>query len=117
MTDAQLFYDGSCRLCRWEIRHLAPRLRGKIKLIDISSADFDGFAGVSKATMMDQLHLWDGQRFHLGLDASFYYWRLAGWGWLVKLLSFPGIHYMAKAAYQRWAARRCQGQCTIILKR
>lgn len=101
-----LFFDASCRLCRHEIGWLAPKLADKLTLVDISQDAFTGHAGVSKSTMLAQIHLWDGQRFLIGLDATLYYWRLAGMRLLPWLLALPGVNAVAQKAYLVWASRR-----------
>lgn len=102
----KLFFDGSCKLCRHEIDYLAPKLALKLELIDISATDFTGYAGVSKQAMLAQIHLWDGERFIVGLAATLYYWRLAGMHFLPWLLSLPLINFLANKAYQYWAKKR-----------
>lgn len=112
----KLFFDGSCKLCRHEINYLAPKLQHKLQLIDISAADFTGFAGVSKQAMLAQIHLWDGSRFIIGLAATLYYWRLAGMRFLPWLLSLPVIQWLANKAYQLWAKKRqrcSDNQCEL----
>ncbi|GAB2591332.1 thiol-disulfide oxidoreductase DCC family protein [Nitrincola alkalisediminis] len=105
MTDElpRLFYDGKCPLCEKEICYLNPKLLGKIALIDISEAGFEGWGGVSKQAMMKKIHVWTGQNFLIGLDATLYYWRLAGLSLPAKLLSLPLVYSIANAGYNIWA--------------
>ena len=110
----KLFYDGSCALCQREIALLAPKLTPQLELVDISAPGFEGFAGVDKAAMMHQIHLWLDDHFITGIDASLHYWQLAGHTWLVALLRLPPCYYLADKAYRYWAAKRrqCQtGRC------
>ncbi|WP_229796876.1 thiol-disulfide oxidoreductase DCC family protein [Alishewanella tabrizica] len=106
----KLFYDGSCKLCRHEINYLAPKLQNKLLLVDISAADFMEYQGVPKQAMLEQIHLWDGSRFIIGLAATLYYWRLAGMRFLPWLLSLPLINTLANKAYLYWARKRLR--CT-----
>lgn len=106
MHKVKLFYDGSCRLCRHEMHWLAPRLNSKLQMVDISDDRFSSFAGVDKAQMMALLHVWDGQKFITGIDASLYYWQLAGFRLLVSLLRLPPCYWLASKAYGYWAAKR-----------
>ncbi|GGD49010.1 hypothetical protein GCM10011357_01280 [Lacimicrobium alkaliphilum] len=85
---------------------LAPRLTGKLQMVDISDSDFCSYAGVNKAQMMAVLHLWDGQQFVKGLDASLYYWRLAGFHRLVTFLRLKPCYWLACKAYGYWAKKR-----------
>ncbi|MCH8536668.1 MAG: DUF393 domain-containing protein [Alkalimonas sp.] len=113
-TQAILFYDGSCGLCRKEISWLRQRLDGKIQLQDISAANFSSYQGVKAADMMSTLHVWDGVRFITGLDASLYYWSLAGMRKLVLFLRLPVVYQTAKFSYTLWARLRPKNtQCSI----
>lgn len=111
----ELYFDNSCSLCRTEIRHLAPRLRGKIKLIDISEAGFSGARGVSRDAMLQRIHLWQGDKFLVGFDATLFYWQAAGLRLLVWCFRLPGIAALAHWAYDRWAQRRARklGYCDL----
>lgn len=109
LTTPRLFYDGGCRLCQREIAHLAQPLAGKMQLVDINDPAFSGWQGVEKPEMMRQIHVWTGEGFLVGLDASLYYWRAAGWRVLPGVLSLPGIHACAKLGYSLWANWRFRG--------
>lgn len=102
----ELYVDRSCSLCNAEIRHLAPRLAGKLVLIDISEPGFTGAHGVSRDDMMRRIHLWQGSDFVTGIDATLCYWRLAGFGAVTWCMGLPGIRHIAGWAYDYWARRR-----------
>lgn len=102
----KLFYDGSCKLCQREISALAPKLTPHLQLVDISAAGFNGFAGVSKGAMMQQIHLWDQDHFIIGIDASLHYWHLAGYRKLVAFLRFAPCYWLAGKTYRLWARSR-----------
>lgn len=102
----KLFYDGRCRLCQREINWLAPRLVHQLELVDISQPGFSEFAGVSKNEMMQQIHLWQHDHFITGIDATLYYWQLAGHRWLVAFLRLPPCYWLANKAYAYWSAKR-----------
>lgn len=109
-----LFYDGRCSLCAREMKLLAPRLAGKIFLKNLHDVDFKEFAGVGKTSMMQQLHLWDGQQFITGFDASLYYWQLAGFHRTTRLLRLPVIYATSNGCYRWWARwREKSGKCRI----
>lgn len=117
LTTPRLFYDGGCRLCQREIAHLAQPLAGKMQLVDINDPAFSEWQGVDKLQMMRQIHVWTGERFLVGIDASVYYWKAAGWRLLPGLLSLPGVYQCAKLGYALWANWRFRGllkrQCRI----
>lgn len=117
LTTPRLFYDGGCRLCQREIEHLAQPLAGKMLLVDINQPTFSEWQGVDKLQMMRLIHVWTGEHFLVGLDASLYYWKAAGWRVLPAVLSLPGIYSCAKLGYSLWASWRFRGllkrQCKI----
>lgn len=111
----ELYFDNSCGLCRAEIRHLEPRLRGKVTLVDISDEAFDGAHGVSRNAMLQRIHLWQGHAFLTGFDATLFYWQKAGLTPLVWCFRLPVIRRVAHWAYERWAQRRAirLGYCDL----
>uniref|UniRef100_A0A486XUW6 Cell division inhibitor n=1 Tax=Rheinheimera sp. BAL341 TaxID=1708203 RepID=A0A486XUW6_9GAMM len=111
-TMKKLFFDGSCALCRREINWLGPKLKPHLELVDISQQGFNGYAGVSKAAMMQQIHLWQHDHFLIGIDATLHYWQLAGHRWTVAFLRLPPCYWLAKKAYIYWAAKRQQCSTT-----
>jgi len=112
MTNQRLYYDGSCGLCRREIEHLRSRLEPALELVDISAPAFEPPPGYTPAAMMERIHLYDGERMHVGLPASLVYWRLAGGGFrlLAAVMRLPGIYALANRAYNAWAAWRLRGR-------
>ncbi|MCC5826311.1 MAG: DUF393 domain-containing protein [Alkalimonas sp.] len=109
-----LFYDGRCSLCAKEITWLMPRLNGKIVLKNLHDDDFEKFHGVSKVSMMQQLHLWDGQQFIIGFDASLYYWELAGFHRTTRLLRLAPLYAISCFSYRLWARwREKKGLCLL----
>ena len=102
----KLFYDGSCRLCQREINWLAAKLTPHLELVDISAEGFNGFAGVTKQAMMQQIHLWQDDHFIIGIDATLHYWQIAGYSKLVSLIKLPPCYWIAKKTYAYWAAKR-----------
>ncbi|MFC3851735.1 thiol-disulfide oxidoreductase DCC family protein [Salinispirillum marinum] len=111
----ELYYDKRCGLCRAEIHHLAPRFRNKMILVDISAPNFTGAHGVEPLAMLQRIHVWDGERFHIGLDGTLFYWRVAGFGWLTAILSWRWIKPVAAWSYDTWAQRRAirKGYCAV----
>lgn len=119
ITMKKLFFDGSCKLCLREISWLAAKLSPHLQLVDISNASFTGYAGVAKASMMHQIHLWNEDHFLIGIDATLHYWQLAGHNWLVNFLRFTPCYWLASVGYKFWAIKRIQcsdGQCELLKK-
>jgi predicted DCC family thiol-disulfide oxidoreductase YuxK len=95
-----VFYDGSCPLCRAEIDALsAANVGGVLRLHDCSPAAFSDpralAEGIDRAAMMLAMHVRDPQgRWHAGVDAFVVMYRAIGiesiarlWGhaWLKPL--------------------------------
>lgn len=112
----KLFYDGSCPLCRKEIAWLRPKLQNQLELIDISEDIFTGYGDATREQMMQQIHLWTGTHFKIGLDASLSYWHMAGWRFIPWILQRPGIYWLANQAYLYWAKRRVRCSTGSSLK-
>ncbi|EHQ52789.1 hypothetical protein ECTPHS_08863 [Ectothiorhodospira sp. PHS-1] len=114
-SQPRLYYDASCGLCRKEINKLRPRLEPRVRLIDISAADFRPPEGYSLEALLTRIHYFDGERMRVGFAATLGYWRAAGMGRTAALLSLPGLFHCGDFAYNQWAKwrRRHSSQCTI----
>lgn len=112
---AQLYYDASCGFCRREIEHLRSRLEPDVKLVDISAQNFQLPEGYTLEDLLTCIHFFDGQRMHIGFNATMAYWRAAGMIKTVALLSLPGISHIGQLTYNIWAQwrRRKSSRCDI----
>ncbi len=112
---AQLYYDASCGFCRKEIENLRSRLEPNVNLIDISAAEFQTPEGYTLEDLLTRIHFFDGQKMHIGFNATLAYWRAAGLKKTVTLLSLPGISHMGNLTYNLWAQwrRRNSSTCSI----
>lgn len=118
----QVYFDGACPLCRKEIAWLRRRDRhGKLQMIDISAAEFDGAAvGRSYDQLMGELHarLPDG-RWITGVEVFQRMYSAVGLGFLTSWTRLPGIRFLVERAYAvfaryrlRWTGRSCaDGVC------
>ena len=107
MTDT-LYYDGSCPLCRKEIKLLKKLAGGNLAFEDIHALPENG-AKPSKEALLKRLHLQiNNDRWLTGLDANVYAWSKTPYGWLFKILRWPIIRQFADHMYQQWADRRYQ---------
>ena len=115
MNQAKLYYDASCGFCKKEIEHLRPRLEPQVSLVDISAQDFELPQGYTLEDLLTRIHFFDGQKIHIGFDATLAYWRIAGLKKTVALLSLPGISHMGNLTYNLWAKwrRRNSSSCQI----
>jgi predicted DCC family thiol-disulfide oxidoreductase YuxK len=109
MTGAgvEIFYDGSCPICRHEIR-LLRRLdrRARLRFVDIAAEGFDASTvGVSWQALMDRVHgrLPDGTLVE-GVEVFRRAYASVGLAPLVALTRLPGVAPLLDAGY-RWFAR------------
>jgi predicted DCC family thiol-disulfide oxidoreductase YuxK len=126
MNDGQfkLLYDGQCPFCRREVEWLKRWDRsGRLMAEDISDPNFHAETyGLSQDEVMGVVHgiLPDG-RIVTRLAAIQEAYRTVGLGWLVALLSWPVVGWLADKAYGVFARNRvalgrlfgrtCEGSC------
>ncbi|MDF1850176.1 MAG: DCC1-like thiol-disulfide oxidoreductase family protein [Verrucomicrobiales bacterium] len=107
MNTAEIFYDGSCRICTNGIARIRPWLdRRNIKPVPFSS-------GAEEEEMILKWH--DGRVFG-GADAIIFLGQLFWYSWpIATLAKAPGLHALAHTVY-RWIARNrscINGACAI----
>ncbi len=113
----EVFFDGSCPLCRREIA-LLRRLerRRRILFTDIAAAGFEPSA-VSRSmdTLMGAIHgrTPDGE-WVTGVEVFRRLYGTVGFGALVELTRLPGVRHALDAAYRVFAKNRLRltGRCT-----
>jgi predicted DCC family thiol-disulfide oxidoreductase YuxK len=123
--EIEVFYDGGCPICRWEVR-LYSRM-DKIDLIqwtDIENLLPENLpAGKTREDLLGRFHARDldekeagdsmAQPWYIGVDAFSRIWRmLPGLRYFAFLFSVPGIRQLTMLAYriflkwQSWHRRR-----------
>ncbi len=108
LPEFTILYDGDCPLCRREIRMLErlDRGRGRLGRIDIAAPDFDARRyGRDLQTLMARIHgvRPDGTVVE-GVEVFRRAYAAVGRGWLLAWTGWPGLSWLADAAY-RWFAR------------
>lgn len=108
-----VFYDGSCIVCDREVNHYYRRApQGALRLVDISSGDFDPTAyGKSREDFMAQLHVLDAAgRFYVAVDGFWAIWQAfpasSVYGILGRLVRLPFIEPLARLGYRVFARLR-----------
>lgn len=117
-TADTLYFDGQCPLCAHEIKLLSRLKTGRLELVDIHS--LPGTSTGSDLPTADQmlkvLHLRTGEgEWKLGVDATVGAWSHTRIGWIWRVLTLPGVRWLADKAYYPWAKRRYERRyCSII---
>jgi len=104
-----ILIDGECPLCRHEANLLRrlDRGRGRLRLVDIASSDFDAAAyGTTFDHVMGSIHgvKPDGSLV-TGMEVFRRAYAAVGWGWLWAPTGWPVVKPILDAAY-RWFAKR-----------
>ena len=106
-----LYYDGACPLCAHEMKLLKRLKTSRLALVDIhelrSGEDSQPDSLPGTETLLRVLHLRTGSgEWRQGIDATIAAWSHTRIGWLWRLLSVPGIRWLADKVYYPWARRR-----------
>lgn len=122
--EIEVFYDGDCPVCRWEVR-LYDRMdqRGAVLWTDIGGLEPDDLPrGKTQADLLGRFHVRDvatqdhggpQEPWFIGVDAFARIWRvLPGLRYCAGLFRVPGIRQLTMVAYrlflkwQGWHRRR-----------
>lgn len=126
--DIEVFYDGQCPVCIWEVR-LYGRMdtAGRVRWTDVGGlAPEELPAGKTHDALLGRFHVRDleaatvddpvVQSWHMGVDAFARIWRvLPGLHYFAGLFRVPGIRQLTMVAYrlflkwQSWHRRRRAG--------
>lgn len=105
-----LFYDGLCPLCSREIDHYrrAAASDPAVRFVDIASPGFDaGAHGLDPLRVHREMHVKEGDRVHVGVDAFLAIWRrVPGHRWLLNLSRIPGVSDLMHVGYFLFATVR-----------
>ena len=116
----EVFYDGDCPVCRWEIR-LYDRFDKSANIVwtDIETLPDDALpTGKTRTDLLGKFHVRElesepSQIWHIGVDAFARIWRaLPGFRHFAFLFSLPIIRQLTMVAYrlflkwQSWDRRR-----------
>ncbi len=97
MTDT-LFYDGQCPLCAKEMARLEQIKGAGLVLQDIHALDSDALPA-SKEQLLKVLHLEREGEMITGIDANIAAWEHTRFGALWRILRWPLVKPIARAAY------------------
>lgn len=97
-----LYFDGSCQLCRAEIRHYrGVDLTGALGFVDVSSPDPPLPDSLTRQQVMKRFHVSDRNgKILSGAEAFVEVWsRLPAWRWAARAAMLPGVMRALEAGY------------------
>lgn len=104
-----VYYDGSCPLCRTEIRHYASQ-KGAERLCFVDVTDMDGDLGedLDRNSALARFHVRRADGTLLSGAAGFTaIWQmLPRWRWAAKLSRIPGVPVLLELAYRAFLPLR-----------
>jgi predicted DCC family thiol-disulfide oxidoreductase YuxK len=120
-SKSTVYFDGSCPLCRAEIRQYRRADRGDaLCFVDVSLATAEIPKGVTRQQAMQRFHVRarDG-RVLSGAAAFVEVWRgLPGWRWAARAAAVPGALTVLEWGYRRFLPVRpfISGLCRRLLR-
>ncbi|MFM7515056.1 MAG: thiol-disulfide oxidoreductase DCC family protein [Cyanobium sp.] len=133
-TELTVLFDGACPLCCREVRLLRRRDQQhngsspRLAFVDIDAADYTpaNFGGIDYRRAMGRIHAIRADGTVVSDLAVFRQaYGLVGLGWLLAPSGWPGLAWLADAAYGLWARWRlpftgrgnleqvCQERCRL----
>ena len=99
----EVLYNGSCPICSREVNlyaDLSARAALPIRYDDLSDACTLADWNVSAEEAAKRLHVRKNGRLYVGIPAFIIVWRdIPQTRWLAKLVSLPGVHWVANKVY------------------
>jgi len=98
-----VLYNASCPICRREVDHyakLSAQHALPIRYDDLGQGDALADWGISGLDAAKRLHVRKAGRIYSGIPAFILLWReIPQMRWLAKLVSLPGVHWVACKTY------------------
>ena len=122
--DTRVLYNADCPVCSFEINHYAAysdRTGLPIRFEDLNAAEMEDW-GLSRDAAARRLYVLKDGQMYSGIPAFIVLWRdMPRYRWLARLVSVPGVHWLASKAYDhvlapliyRWHLRRLRATSTV----
>ncbi len=113
----RVLYNADCPVCSFEIDHYAKYAKGRalpIRFEDLNREDLQDW-GLSRDDAAKRLYVAKDGKMYAGIPAFIVLWQdMPRYRWLARLVSLPGLHWIAVRAYDhilapliyRWHLRR-----------
>jgi predicted DCC family thiol-disulfide oxidoreductase YuxK len=102
--DTRVLYNAQCPVCRAEIDHYAAYSATNALQIRFDDLNSDALApwGLSADAATRRLHVLKHGALYSGIPAFIVLWQdMPRYRWLARLVSTPGIHWIAVQVYDR----------------
>ncbi|MSP43318.1 MAG: DUF393 domain-containing protein [Alphaproteobacteria bacterium] len=103
LSKSTVFFDGSCPLCRAEIRYYRREDQyGALCFVDISETGGIPPEGITQERAMKRFHVRASNRRVLSDAATFVevWTRLPRWRWAARLAGLPGVTPLLEVGYR-----------------
>ncbi|MDF1729050.1 MAG: DUF393 domain-containing protein [Sulfitobacter sp.] len=104
----EVLYNGSCPICSREVNHyarLTQEAQIDVRYDDISDPGALERWGIHREEAAKRFHVRRNGQIYAGLPAFIQLWSdIPRMRWLARVVSLPGIHWLATRAYDHLAA-------------
>lgn len=97
----QVIYNHSCSICRFEINHYKKQNTDTIQYLDLHQDLPEKLGSIDKAKFIRKLHVCEGDKIYVGVDAFKLIWSKIGrYKFLAKLLDYKVVYFLATYLYE-----------------
>ena len=97
----KVIYNHSCSICRFEINHYKKQNIDTIQYLDLHQDLPEKLRSIDKAKLVRKLHVYEGDKIYIGVDAFKLIWsKIDRYKLLAKLLDYKVVYFLAKYLYE-----------------
>ena len=97
----QVIYNHSCSICRLEINHYKKQNIDTIQYLDLHQDLPEKLRSIDKAKLVRKLHVYEGDKVYIGVDAFKLIWsKIDRYKLLAKLLDYKVVYFLATYLYE-----------------
>ena len=97
----KVIYNHSCSICRFEINHYKKQTTDTIQYLDLHQDLPEKLRSIDKANLVRKLHVYEGDKVYIGVDAFKLIWsKIDRYKLLAKLLDYKVVYFLATYLYE-----------------
>ena len=97
----KVIYNHSCSICRFEINHYKKQNIDTIQYLDLHQDLPEKLRSIDKAKLVRKLHVYEGDKVYIGVDAFKLIWsKIDRYKLLAKLLDYKVAYFLATYLYE-----------------